>query len=98
MMLNIVFNFMREVSVIHPTHAPTCSHETLASGPIVAVQRCRHCGTFALQIGAITVRLEPAAAESFEATLAEALSVLRRREGERGPLEGVPRTAPRGLA
>ena len=59
---------------------PPHRRETLARGPICAVELC-DCGCFHLIVGAVTLRLDPAAAESLCATLGDAvIEASRRRE------------------
>jgi len=66
---------MKHESNAHP-------REILACGPICKVERCA-CGCVHLTLGAVTLRLDPAACASLWATLGEALSALEeRREPE----------------
>jgi len=62
-----------------------CHHETLASGPVARIDRCRHGGVLAMHLGVVSVRLDPTACESLWATLTEALEVLHRRESAQLP-------------
>ena len=50
-----------------------CRNEPLATGQVARIERCRDCGTIAVHLGAVTVRLDAAACESLWATLGEAL-------------------------
>lgn len=53
-----------------------CRNRTLASSPTASVQRCADCGVLSLHLGALTVRLDAAAAEALWATLGTALHEL----------------------
>ena len=67
------------------SHVPH-RRETLASGPVCTVELC-DCGCLHLTMGALTVRLDAAAAEALCATLGDAITeVWRRRE----PIERWP--------
>lgn len=60
----------------HPPHP----RETLARGPVCTVELC-DCGCLHLILGALTLRLDAAAAEALCATLGDAITeVWRRRE------------------
>jgi hypothetical protein len=59
-------------------------HELLAEGPLSNVTTCS-CGSVHLTIGALTLRLEPGAAESLWITLGEGLSILHARATEPTP-------------
>lgn len=50
-----------------------CQLVTLASGPLVRVDRCMDCGTITLHLGAVSLRLDRAAAESLWTTLGHGL-------------------------
>ena len=50
-----------------------CRNEPLATGPVARIERCRDCGTIAVHLGVVTVRLDAVACESLWATLGEAL-------------------------
>lgn len=52
----------------------TCQLVTLASGPLVRVDRCLDCGTITLHLGAVSLRLDRSAAESLWTTLGHGLS------------------------
>jgi hypothetical protein len=69
----------------HAAHgALSHRYETLAEGPISKITTCP-CGCIHLAIGALTLRLEPAAAESLWATLGEGLAAHHSRcEAPRG--------------
>lgn len=54
-----------------------CEHRVLASGPAVQIEQCVQCRNLTLHMGALSIRLQPAAAESLWATLGEALHALR---------------------
>lgn len=54
-----------------------CQLSTLASGPFARVERCEDCGTISVHLGAVSMRLDRAAAESLWATLGEGLGSLR---------------------
>lgn len=54
-----------------------CQLSTLASGPFARVDRCADCGTISVHLGAVSMRLDRAAAESLWATLGEGLGSLR---------------------
>lgn len=75
-------------------------HETLASGPICQVERCRDCKCISIHLGATTVRLEESALASVWATLEEALVSLH--AGGLSPVDppvtGLSRAVPRGSA
>ncbi|RYZ09430.1 MAG: hypothetical protein EOO73_03795 [Myxococcales bacterium] len=50
-----------------------CQLVTLASGPLVRVDRCVDCGTITLHLGAVSLRLDRSAAESLWTTLGHGL-------------------------
>ncbi len=54
--------------------ANSCQLVTLASGPLVRVDRCMDCGTITLHLGAVSLRLDRSAAESLWTTLGHGLS------------------------
>lgn len=57
-----------------PDSATACQLVTLASGPLVRVDRCMDCGTITLHLGAVSLRLDRSAAESLWTTLGHGLS------------------------
>ncbi|HJL14328.1 MAG TPA: hypothetical protein RMH99_01660 [Sandaracinaceae bacterium LLY-WYZ-13_1] len=77
-----------------------CRHRTLAQGPAAQIQYCPECRAVAVHMGALTVRLQPAGAESLWATLGEALHELQRlREAEDAtPAFARARSGPFGTA
>jgi hypothetical protein len=58
-----------------PSSKP-CQLSTLASGPFARVERCQDCGTISVHLGAVSMRLDRAAAESLWTTLGEGLGSL----------------------
>ncbi len=60
----------------HRTSKP-CQLSTLANGPFARVERCEDCGTISVHLGAVSMRLDRAAAESLWTTLGEGLGSLR---------------------
>jgi hypothetical protein len=61
-----------------PSQTPPCRPHLIASGPIARVESCPTCDIVSIHLGALTVRLDPAACESLWATLSEALTALHR--------------------
>jgi hypothetical protein len=68
---------------------PGCARTRLAEGALAAVDIC-DCGIFQLQLGALTLRLEPSALSDLAETLQQALIAQARRR--------APATAPGLLA
>ncbi|HEX9626567.1 MAG TPA: hypothetical protein VGA00_06480 [Acidiferrobacterales bacterium] len=53
-------------------HDPHHETEVLASGEVCRVERCNDCGALHVHLGAVSIRLTPAAFESACATLSAA--------------------------
>jgi hypothetical protein len=74
-----------------------CAFETLARSPALHVQRCRHCNTLSLHVGALTLRFDAESAEAMWATLGEALLVLHARRQDEHEEQLRSLRSPRGL-
>ena len=71
----------------------SCAVRVLASGPIVRIEHCAHCGVLSLHFGPLSLRLDREAAASVLDTLQRALTTLHAAEVEAA---AAPRL--RGLA
>lgn len=57
-----------------PVPVKRCDNETLASGPVAKIERCRGCGVVSIHIGPTTLRLDGDGLTSLWATIEEALT------------------------
>lgn len=59
-------------------HKPRKHHNTLSSGLVAEIEHCAACGLVHLHIGALTLRLQPAALHDLRDTLDRAVAALPR--------------------
>lgn len=63
------------------------THHQLAAGLIAEIEHCASCGLIHLHIGALTLRLQPAALQDLRDTLSRAVAALPRKAAVTMPSE-----------